>query len=275
MRSKLRILGLLLLLSASVLGGCGPIVARPTEAGATLVSSTLTEVAAYELTVAAATPTPSTGVRYCTDWKTGTRMSYEEAVEIAEESECVGQGQLKNTSSCNEFTGTWWIDLDIEQPGCNPACVVRVTDKTAEINWRCTGVIPRETEEVPPTQAPAQVATPSVGEGEKALQFGWARVETVELLMLESFPVQINVVARGSLPDGCTKIHEIIKEREGNSFLVTIRTARPADAMCTQALVPFQEVISLDVVGLKAGKYTVEVNGVKGSFELSQDNVLS
>jgi len=34
--------------------------------------------------------------------------------------------------------------------------------------------------------------------------------------------------------------------------------------------VPFQEVISLDVYGLKAGVYNVDVNGIKGTFELGQ-----
>jgi len=42
---------------------------------------------------------------------------------------------------CNNYTGTYWIDLDIDKPGCNPACVVDTVTKTAEINWRCTGLI--------------------------------------------------------------------------------------------------------------------------------------
>jgi len=42
---------------------------------------------------------------------------------------------------CNEDTGTYWIDLDIEKEGCNPACVINVETKEAEINWRCTGVL--------------------------------------------------------------------------------------------------------------------------------------
>jgi len=43
---------------------------------------------------------------------------------------------------------------------------------------------------------------------------------------------------------------------------------------CTEAIVPFQEVISLDVYGLKAGIYKVYVNGVKGTFELATDNII-
>ena len=33
-------------------------------------------------------------------------------------------------------------DLNATKPGCNPACVVSESTKTAEINWRCTGAVP-------------------------------------------------------------------------------------------------------------------------------------
>ena len=103
---------------------------------------------------------------------------------------------------------------------------------------------------------------------------GEAVVETIDILILESFPVQVNVVARGHLPDGCTEIDEIGQERSEKAFEVTITTARPADAVCTQALEPFEESILLDVHGLPAGSYTVDVNGATGVFELAVDNVM-
>ncbi|MBC8448271.1 MAG: LysM peptidoglycan-binding domain-containing protein [Chloroflexi bacterium] len=77
----------------------------------------------------------------CVDKTTGARLSYQEALQIAQDSECLEQGQLKETHFCNENTGTWWIDLDIVEPGCAPACVINVNDNTAEINWRCTGLL--------------------------------------------------------------------------------------------------------------------------------------
>ncbi len=104
--------------------------------------------------------------------------------------------------------------------------------------------------------------------------YGNATVESIEIMVLESFPVQIKVNARGYLPDGCTRINEITKEKKENTFLVSIKTVRPADLFCTAAIVPFQEVISLDVYGLKAGIYNVDVNGVKGKFELRTDNII-
>ena len=104
--------------------------------------------------------------------------------------------------------------------------------------------------------------------------YGLANVERIDILILESFPVQVNVIAEGYLPDGCTEIDEIETEREGNVFNITITTKRPKDAICTQAIENFSETIPLEVQGLSAGNYTVNVNGVTGSFELTVDNIL-
>jgi inhibitor of cysteine peptidase len=102
-----------------------------------------------------------------------------------------------------------------------------------------------------------------------------ANIESIQILTLESFPVQIHVVATGNLPDGCTSIDEktVSYNEQTNSFIVHITTARPADAMCTQALVPFEESIALDVYGLEKGTYTVDVNGISDNFELQMDNI--
>jgi len=104
--------------------------------------------------------------------------------------------------------------------------------------------------------------------------YGTAVVESTEILVLESFPVQIHVIATGYLPDGCTEIDKVEEERDGNTFTVTITTKRPKDMMCTQAIVPYEKVVPLDVYGLKAGTYNVNVNSVRDSFELSTDNII-
>ena len=100
-----------------------------------------------------------------------------------------------------------------------------------------------------------------------------ANVNDIKILLLESFPVQIHAVARGEHPDSCTKVDKVATRREGDTFFVTITTSRPADAMCAQVMTPFEEVVALDVVGLKAGVYTVDVNGVRDTFELQMDNI--
>ena len=101
---------------------------------------------------------------------------------------------------------------------------------------------------------------------------GVAPVDSIEILILESFPVQVMIIARGSLPDSCTEIGNITQMREGNTFLVAIETLRDPDLICAQVTVPFQESVSLDVEGLPAGTYVVDVNGVRDSFVLAIDN---
>jgi hypothetical protein len=122
-----------------------------------------------------------------------------------------------------------------------------------------------------PTATPAPMPAEPKPTSEEVIQ-RQAVVEEIDIQILESFPVQVHVLARGYLPDGCTEIDEIEQARSGQAFQVTITTVRPADALCTEAIVPFEEVIALDVLGLKAGTYTVDVNGATGSFELAVDN---
>jgi inhibitor of cysteine peptidase len=116
--------------------------------------------------------------------------------------------------------------------------------------------------------------TPAVPGGDQAFVYGIAPVDSVDLLTLESFPVQIRALVKGNLPDGCTTIDQITQQRQGSTFTVTITTKRPADKMCTEALVPFEESIALDVAGLPAGTYTVAVNAVTATFTLDIDNML-
>ena len=49
--------------------------------------------------------------------------------------------QCEKSYFCNAGTGTYWINMNITKQGCNPACVINVENKSAEINWRCTGLI--------------------------------------------------------------------------------------------------------------------------------------
>ena len=103
---------------------------------------------------------------------------------------------------------------------------------------------------------------------------GLAPVEEIEIVIFELFPVQIHVIARGNLPDPCTKISEVLQEKGGDTFFVTIKTYR-SPGFCIQILAPFEEIIPLEVYGLPAGTYTVDVNGVQGTFDLEVDNILS
>lgn len=104
---------------------------------------------------------------------------------------------------------------------------------------------------------------------------GSAQVDQLELLFAESFPVQISAVVRGNLPDGCTTLDPVETVRQDNTFRLTLTTTRPADAVCTEALVPFEQVVELPARGLPAGSYLVDANGVQQAFVLDVDNEIA
>jgi len=70
------------------------------------------------------------------------KMVEVEARLIAEQN-CIKDGESLALGYYNENTKTWWFDVNLNtiKEGCNPACVVNEEMKTAEINWRCTGLI--------------------------------------------------------------------------------------------------------------------------------------
>jgi microcystin-dependent protein len=118
---------------------------------------------------------------------------------------------------------------------------------------------------------PAPEIEPPAG-SEKVI-VGEAMVENVDVLILESFPVQVHALVTGYLGDGCTEVGQITQWQEENILYVTIGTVRPADAICTMALVGLETTVPLDVHGLPAGTYTVDVHGVTATFNLDVDNV--
>lgn len=101
---------------------------------------------------------------------------------------------------------------------------------------------------------------------------GLAQVESIELLMMESFPVRIRVAIKGTLGDGCTTLSQITQERIKKTFKIILTTKRPADAICIQVLKTFRKSVALDVAGLEAGTYIVDVNRVKDTFTLNTNN---
>lgn len=114
-------------------------------------------------------------------------------------------------------------------------------------------------------------------EAEENMVIGTANVESIDIMKMESFPVQIKVDVKGNLPDGCTTLGDAKQTFDGKSdFTIRLETKRPIDGMCSQALVPFEKSINLDgATGLTKGTYTVSVNGIMKTFTLDMDNFIS
>jgi len=111
------------------------------------------------------------------------------------------------------------------------------------------------------------------GIGDGALPLNAAPIDSISIETGTSFPVTETLVVKGSLPNGCTYLNTPSQIRDGNVFYVTLDTYTEGD-VCTEALVPYEERIDLQVANLPAGVYIVEVNGREISFELESDNQL-
>ena len=131
-----------------------------------------------------------------------------------------------------------------------------------------------------PTQDPNEgvssddpIVTPEPNEMPEDVITKTATINDVQIVIMESWPLQARAQVSGELGDGCTELGETRSYREGDTIYVTVETVRPAEAICTQQLKMFDESVSLDIEGLPAGTYTVDVNGVTETFTLDQDNV--
>lgn len=122
---------------------------------------------------------------------------------------------------------------------------------------------------------PSSPTVDEPGTPDEAYDYGEeAMVESLDVFILESFPVQIQVSVVGYLPDGCVELVDISVEQDEMDFILSLNTRRPTgDVACTEALVPFEETVRLDVEGLKAGEYRVIAKDKEATFRLDVDNI--
>ncbi|QLQ04813.1 MAG: hypothetical protein HZY76_00990 [Anaerolineae bacterium] len=69
---------------------------------------------------------------------------------------------------------------------------------------------------------------------------GQAYVDSVDVLLMESFPVQVRVHIQGNLPDPCSEVTGTQTARSGNAFTIELIVARDSAPMCAQVLKPFR-----------------------------------
>ena len=104
--------------------------------------------------------------------------------------------------------------------------------------------------------APSQ-ATP-IGDG----QGGAVYINSTDLLVAESYPVQIFLRVTGDLPTPCHEFHSRVAEPdEQNRVYVTAWSESDPNTVCIQVLEPFYLSIPISMEGSGEGSYTVYLNG--------------
>ncbi len=95
-----------------------------------------------------------------------------------------------------------------------------------------------------------------------------AQVQSVEIQVMNSDPLQVNAVVRGSLTESCATLGQSQVQYTSNTFRITVYAVSPTDRGCAQVTAPFETTIALDIRGLPAGTYAVTANGVSAVFTL-------
>jgi hypothetical protein len=92
-------------------------------------------------------------------------------------------------------------------------------------------------------------------------------IDHSELLIMESYPIQISLALQGSLPTPCNQLRVIASPPdEQNRIQVDVYSVIDPDQVCTQVLEPFE--VNVGLGSFQAGHYTVWVNGESaGEFD--------
>jgi hypothetical protein len=99
-------------------------------------------------------------------------------------------------------------------------------------------------------------------EGEEEMIRGEVFIDTQEILLMESFPVQVALLVRGSLPTPCHMLRaEVSAPDSQNNINVELWSLSEPDVVCVQVLQAFETSIPLG--SYPEGDYTVYVNGEK------------
>lgn len=107
-----------------------------------------------------------------------------------------------------------------------------------------------------PTVTPQSVATvPNAS-------LGNVYIDAANLLMLESFPIQLRLALAGNLPTPCHQLgYEIAAVNAEHQIHVRVYSTADPALSCVQVLQPFDETISIPLAGLQEGSYEVWLNG--------------
>lgn len=98
------------------------------------------------------------------------------------------------------------------------------------------------------------------------IEIALAPIEEVTVNFMKSNPVQVGVYIRGGLRDGCTKFHDIITSREGDTINIEVTTQRPKDAVCPAVYTTFERYLNLGTDFVIGTTYTLNVNDYQATF---------
>jgi hypothetical protein len=112
-----------------------------------------------------------------------------------------------------------------------------------------------------------QTTSAGNGSGEGAMLQVEHLVESVDVLVLESFPMQLTLRVRGYQPDGCQAPVQVTQQVDGNNVQVKIFRELPADAICPMVAVMYEEDIRIEGT-FTGGRVDIQVNQFTTNIDL-------
>jgi hypothetical protein len=157
-----------------------------------------------------------------------------------------------------------------------PATAVALTIENPAV---ATELPPTETEppqtettpimvEPPERRAPQPINSEYLPQREDGnLTQGNVFIDRSELLIMESYPIQVALLLEGSLPTPCNQLRVVAKLLEEQSRIqVDVYSVTDPEQICAQVLEPFE--VNIGLGSFPAGHYTVWVNGDQiGEFD--------
>jgi hypothetical protein len=103
--------------------------------------------------------------------------------------------------------------------------------------------------------------------GDLALTRGNLYLDSADVLVMESYPVQIAVNLKGNLPTPCNHLRAVIGVPDADKNIkIELYSVIDPNTMCTEVLEPFDVTLSLG--SFPTGHYTVLINDEKvGDFD--------
>jgi hypothetical protein len=79
--------------------------------------------------------------------------------------------------------------------------------------------------------------------------------------------VDVEVLVKGSFPDACSELHEVMQERAGNILTATLMMRKPEGSICASVSRPYRFYTMLDGQ-YSVGNYTLKLNNKVVPFEI-------
>ena len=134
----------------------------------------------------------------------------------------------------------------------------------------CSGAADTGTPATPPSSSPS---IPTSGyepqAGDDALQRSqvFLELESSDLLIMESYPIQVNAILNGNLPDPCHQLRVVVTPANANNEInLEVYSVVDSSQACITVIEPFSATIPLG--SYAGGHYSVFVNGeLLGEFD--------